>query len=90
MTTSSAESPPSDGVLIEARRGWVPIDLPEIWRDREPIAFLAMRDVKVRHKRSLLGAAWAVLASSVIVVTPLLVGSLYSFRRMERTFADPV
>lgn len=47
-------------VKIRPRKGWVPIDLKEIWRYRELIGFLAMRDVKVLYKQSILGAAWVV------------------------------
>jgi lipopolysaccharide transport system permease protein len=48
-------------VVIEPQRGWAPLDLAELWRYRELIAFLALRDLKVRYKQSVLGAAWAVL-----------------------------
>jgi lipopolysaccharide transport system permease protein len=54
-------SPAPGAVVIEPQRGWVPIDLAELWRYRDLIGFLALRDVKVRYKQSLLGAAWAVL-----------------------------
>lgn len=33
----------------------------EAWRSRELLLFLAWRDVKIRYKQTLLGAAWAVL-----------------------------
>jgi lipopolysaccharide transport system permease protein len=64
MTTVSADSLPVEApprVVIRARRGWVPIDLGELWRHRELIGFLAMRDLRVRYKQSILGAAWAVI-----------------------------
>ncbi len=48
-------------VVIEPQTGWVALDLPELWRYRELIAFLALRDLKVRYKQSVLGVAWAVL-----------------------------
>jgi lipopolysaccharide transport system permease protein len=55
----------------------VPIDLPELWRYRELIGFLALRDLKARYKQSLLGAAWAVLQPLVtMVVFTLLFGLL--------------
>jgi lipopolysaccharide transport system permease protein len=55
-------------VVICARSGWVPVDLAELWRYRELIGFLALRDVKVRYKQSLLGAAWAVLQPLLTMV----------------------
>jgi lipopolysaccharide transport system permease protein len=47
--------------VIERRRGWQVVDLRELWRYRELLFFLAWRDVKVRYKQTVLGAAWAVL-----------------------------
>jgi lipopolysaccharide transport system permease protein len=47
--------------VIEPGEGWAPVDLAELWRYRELIGFLALRDVKVRYKQSLLGIGWAVL-----------------------------
>ena len=79
MTTSSAHAPVAETVEIRAGSGWVPIDLPELWRYRELIGFLALRDVKVRYKQSLLGAAWAVLQPLLtMVVFSVLFGLLGS------------
>src|SRR3989337_3286011 len=46
---------------IEPSRGWVGVNLGELWRHRELLYFLIWRDVKVRYKQTLLGAAWAIL-----------------------------
>ncbi len=34
---------------------------PDLWRYRELLFFLVWRDVKVRYKQSVLGAAWAII-----------------------------
>jgi lipopolysaccharide transport system permease protein len=47
--------------VIEPPSGWQVINLNELWRYRELLYFFAWRDVKVRYKQTLLGAAWAVL-----------------------------
>ncbi|HMF11869.1 MAG TPA: ABC transporter permease [Gemmataceae bacterium] len=47
--------------LVEPPRGWQGLDLREIWRFRDLLYFLIWRDVKVRYKQTMLGAAWAVL-----------------------------
>jgi lipopolysaccharide transport system permease protein len=47
--------------VIERRRGWQLAELRELWRYRELLYFLAWRDVKVRYKQTVLGAAWTVL-----------------------------
>ena len=47
--------------VIEPRSGWATLDLMELWRYRELAFYLAWRDVKVRYKQTMLGAAWALL-----------------------------
>ena len=46
---------------IEPSRGWVSLKLNEFWEYRELLYFLIWRDVKVRYKQTVLGAAWAVI-----------------------------
>lgn len=54
--------PPQSGrVVIEARRGWVPLDLRELWSFRDLVALLALRDLRARYKQSLLGVTWALI-----------------------------
>jgi lipopolysaccharide transport system permease protein len=47
--------------IIEPRQGLDLGGLRELWRSRELLYFLTWRDVKVRYKQTILGAAWAVL-----------------------------
>jgi lipopolysaccharide transport system permease protein len=44
------------------------INFHELWQARELIYILAWRDVKVRYKQTLLGAAWAVLQPGMMMV----------------------
>ena len=46
---------------IRPSHGWVPLRLAELWDYRELLYFLTWRDVKVRYKQTLLGAAWAII-----------------------------
>ncbi len=48
-------------IIIERRSGWQWINYADLWRYRELLYFLVWRDVKVRYKQTVLGAAWAVL-----------------------------
>jgi lipopolysaccharide transport system permease protein len=59
MATTAAVPP----LVIEPRAGWGGLagSLTELWRYRELVGFLALRDLRVRYKQSALGAAWAVL-----------------------------
>jgi lipopolysaccharide transport system permease protein len=47
--------------IIEPKKGWVPIDLKEIWKYRELLYFLTKRDIKVRYKQTVLGGLWAII-----------------------------
>jgi len=71
----SAESPMSLGATtspavtrIVPPQGWQWINAGELWRFRELIFFLTWRDVKVRYKQTLLGAAWAILQPLLMMV----------------------
>jgi len=47
--------------VIEPEKGWVPLDLKEIWNYRELLYFLTKRDIKVRYKQTVLGGLWAII-----------------------------
>ena len=61
MNQAVADRSLAEIVRIQPSRGWAGINLRELWRYRELIYFLVWRDVKVRYKQTLLGAAWAIL-----------------------------
>lgn len=48
-------------LVIEPPRGWRAVDFGELWRYRELLYFLVWRDIKVRYKQTVIGAAWAIL-----------------------------
>jgi len=48
-------------VVIQPSSQWNLLNLKDIWAYRELLFFLTWRDVKVRYKQTLLGAAWAIL-----------------------------
>ena len=47
--------------VTKPKVGWQPADLGELWRYRELLWILAMRDIRVRYKQTALGVAWAVI-----------------------------
>ena len=61
-------SSPQVITIIEPRSGWRAINFRELWRYRDLLYFLAWRDVKVRYKQTVLGAAWAVLQPFMTMV----------------------
>lgn len=48
-------------VYIKPTTGLAALNLGDLWRYRELVYFMIWRDIKVRYKQTLLGAAWAVL-----------------------------
>jgi lipopolysaccharide transport system permease protein len=60
----SVSSPAGDAhpvIVIRPSRGWVSLKLRELWERRELLFFLIWRDIKVRYKQTVLGAAWAII-----------------------------
>ena len=76
----SEDQPPhafSQPTIIEPPRGWLPLNVGELWSHRELVFFLMWRDVKVRYKQTALGVGWAVLQPiSTMVVFTLFFGRL--------------
>ncbi len=62
---------------IQPSHGWVSLKLGELWRYRELLYFLTMRDIKVRYKQTVIGAAWAIIQPFMtMVVFTLFFGGL--------------
>src|SRR2546426_2302238 len=86
--TSDSEFPinnpqprPMPTLRIAPSRGWVSLNLRELWEYRELLYFLVWRDVKVRYKQTVLGAAWAVLQPFLtMVVFSVVFGRLAGIR----------
>ena len=81
QTQIEVAGPPSDlpVLRIDARRGWLALDLSELWGYRELLYFFVWRDIKVRYKQTVIGAAWAILQP----VMTMLVFSLF-FGRLAK------
>lgn len=74
MTDSATGAP---GVLVIRPPGRVHLGIGELWRERELLAFLASRSVRVRYKQALAGPAWAVFQPLLtMVVFSLVFGRL--------------
>jgi lipopolysaccharide transport system permease protein len=63
--------------IIERKPRWRFVDLRELWKYRELLYFLTWRDIKVRYKQTVFGAAWAVLQPFfTMIVFSLFLGRL--------------
>jgi lipopolysaccharide transport system permease protein len=54
--------------VIRSKPRWLLLDFSEIWRYRELFLVFAWRDIKVRYKQTMLGAAWAVFQPLISMV----------------------
>jgi len=72
-------------IRIEPSKGWISLKLRELWEYRELLYFLTWRDVKVRYKQTVLGAAWAVIQPFFTMV----VFSLF-FGRLAKVPSDGI
>ncbi len=72
--TAPAEAPV---LIIQPARGWISLQLRDLWHYRELLYFLVWRDIKVRYKQTALGVAWIILQPTLsMVVFSLLFGLL--------------
>ncbi|HET6846709.1 MAG TPA: ABC transporter permease [Anaerolineales bacterium] len=61
MVAPAATPRSPETVLIRPSTGLAALNLGDLWTYRELIAFMIWRDLKVRYKQTMLGAAWAVI-----------------------------
>ena len=72
-----SSTPPQYHLRLQPSTGWVSLKLHELWEYRELLYFLTWRDVKVRYKQTVLGAAWAIIQPLMtMVVFSLFFGNL--------------
>src|SRR5882757_5195283 len=69
----TAKPPEYPVVRIESHRRWLALDLGELWAYHDLVYFFIWRDIKVRYKQTVIGAAWAILQP----VLTMLVFSLF-------------
>jgi lipopolysaccharide transport system permease protein len=55
-------------VVILPQKGLLQLDLWDIWQYRELLYFLVWRDLKVRYKQTVIGAAWAILQPMTMMI----------------------
>ncbi len=68
----TAQDPPRLHLTIKPVRGWVALDVGEIWAFRDLLTTLAVRDLKLRYKQTALGVIW-------VVLQPLMAAGVFSF-----------
>lgn len=56
-----ASARPADLVYYAARQPWQLVDVAELWKHRDLVWILGMRDLQVRYRQTIVGIAWALL-----------------------------
>jgi lipopolysaccharide transport system permease protein len=68
VSTEAPSAPNQIVTDIRPDRGWLDLDLGAVWRYRELLSVLVMRDLQVLYKQALLGAGWAILQPVFAVI----------------------
>jgi lipopolysaccharide transport system permease protein len=55
-------------IRIQPSRGWVQLNLLELWDYRELAYLLAWRDITIRYKQTVFGASWAIIQPLLMMV----------------------
>lgn len=63
---------------IKPSSSWIALDLGDIWRHRELLYFMTLRDVKIRYKQTAIGILWAVLQPVLTVAIFTVIFSRFS------------
>ena len=78
-------------VVIRPTRGWIGLQIRELWAYRELLYFLTWRDIKVRYKQTVFGAAWAVIQPfALMVVFSALFGEFANEARNSADVPAPI
>lgn len=67
---------------IDPPKGWHDLNLAELWHSRELLYFFVWKDIKIRYKQTVIGAAWAILQP----LLTMLIFTLFFWETCEDTF----
>lgn len=71
MIAATLPKPAREPVVIRPGAGFAPLQLRELWRARELLYFLTLRELKLRYKQTVIGVGWA-------LVQPLLAAAIFT------------
>jgi lipopolysaccharide transport system permease protein len=77
-------------ITLRPSRGWSSLNLRDLWAYRELIYFLTWRDVLVRYKQTVLGAAWAVINPLINMIVLQIVFGNFAGMEPEGNIAGPL
>jgi lipopolysaccharide transport system permease protein len=68
MADKIQQRPKVTTIVVEPTRTWADFNFREIWDYRDLLFFLTWRDISIRYKQTVLGAAWAVIQPVLTMV----------------------
>jgi lipopolysaccharide transport system permease protein len=77
-------------LIIEPTKGWRALGLPEVWAYRDLLVIFSWRDLKVRYRQTLLGAAWVMGQPLVTMLIFSLLFGRVARLQVETTVPYPV
>ncbi|HSS21917.1 MAG TPA: ABC transporter permease [Pyrinomonadaceae bacterium] len=85
LTDSDSRNFPAIFARIKSEESGTQLNLGELWRYRELLYFLTLRDIKVRYKQTLMGVAW-------VIIQPLMTMLIFTlvFNRFVRLNSGPL
>ena len=66
--TSKFENAKLPMIHIEPSKGWISLNLKDVWEYRELLWIFVWRDLKVRYRQTIIGALWAIIQPFLTMV----------------------
>jgi lipopolysaccharide transport system permease protein len=61
MDAAAPATPERRSTDIRPAKGWASLNLAELWRARELLYYLVLRELKLRYKQAAIGVGWAII-----------------------------
>ena len=87
---TAAISENDDITHIRPQRGWIGVDWQELWHFRELFVTLTVRDLQVRYKQTIIGAAWAIIQPVLTMVVFTLFFGQFAGIRTDSELPYPI
>jgi len=81
---------PPETIVLRPSRGWSSLNLGDLWVYRELVFFLTWRDIIVRYKQTVLGAAWAIINPVVNMIVLEIVFGKFAGMETEGGLPGPI
>jgi lipopolysaccharide transport system permease protein len=79
-----------DTIILRPSKGWSALKLRDLWVYRELVYFLTWRDIIVRYKQTVLGAAWAIINPLVNMIVLEIVFGKFAGMETEGGLPGPI